>query len=309
MKKLAILAVASIFSLSAMAQDVFKQISKTKDYNEAYNLLKTNLGTLSAEQKAKCYNALVDLDYAKVVKEQGTITSNQMAEQFKTKVEPYDTIGLYNAALRALENGKLCDEFDNQPNDKGKVKPKFHKANAERLYAIRFHLINAGIYYQSTNEALAYKNLATYVESSEYPLFAECDKSKDASLTQMAYYAARFAYFAQEYDKAEKYADVAISDETVSKDAMQIKLAVMQAQLKSHEDSLAYVDKLKGIYAKDEKNDMIFSTICAMYTSLNDQQALRDLIANKLANDPENFTALAMSGQADRKSTRLNSSH
>ena len=42
MKKLAILAVASIFSLSAMAQDVFKQISKTKDYNEAYNLLKTN---------------------------------------------------------------------------------------------------------------------------------------------------------------------------------------------------------------------------------------------------------------------------
>ena len=70
MKKLAILAVASIFSLSAMAQDVFKQISKTKDYNEAYNLLKTNLGTLSAEQKAKCYNALVDLDYAKVVKEQ-----------------------------------------------------------------------------------------------------------------------------------------------------------------------------------------------------------------------------------------------
>lgn len=299
MKKLAILAVASIFSLSAMAQDVFKQISKTKDYNEAYNLLKTNLGTLSAEQKAKCYNALVDLDYAKVVKEQGTITSNQMAEQFKTKVEPYDTIGLYNAALRALENGKLCDEFDNQPNDKGKVKPKFHKANAERLYAIRFHLINAGIYYQSTNEALAYKNLATYVESSEYPLFAECDKSKDASLTQMAYYAARFAYFAQEYDKAEKYADVAISDEAVSKDAMQIKLAVMQAQLKSHEDSLAYVDKLKGIYAKDEKNDMIFSTICAMYISLNDQQALRDLIANKLANDPENFTALAMSGQAD----------
>lgn len=298
MKKLAILAVASVLSLSAFAQDVFKQISKIKDYNEAYNLLKSNLGSMSAEQKAKCYNALVDLAYEKVVKEQATITSNQMAEQFKTKVEPYDTVGLYNAVLQALENGVTCDEFDNQPNDKGKVKPLFHKKNGERLYAIRFHLINAGIYYQSTNEALAYKNLATYVDSSEYPLFNEQDKSKDASLTQMAYYAARFAYFAKEYDKAEKYADIAMKDTAVANDALQLKLAVMQNQLKTHEDTLNYVNKLKDIYANDENNDMIFSTICSMFISLDDQANLNSFIQAKLAKDPNNFTALAMSGQA-----------
>lgn len=83
------------------------------------------------------------------------------------------------------------------------MKPKFHKSNGDRLYPIRFHLINAGIYYQNKDEALAYKNLATYVDSNDYPLFKEQDKSTDASLTQMAYYAARFAYFAKEYDKAE----------------------------------------------------------------------------------------------------------
>jgi len=298
MKKLAILAVASVLSLSAFAQDVFKQISKMKDYNEAYNLLKSNLGSMSAEQKAKCYNALVDLAYEKVVKEQATITSNQMAEQFKTKVEPYDTTGLYNAVLQALESGVACDEFDNQPNDKGKVKPKFHKSNGDRLYAIRFHLINGGIHYQSTNEALAYKNLATYVDSSEYPLFNEQDKSKDTSLSQMAYYAARFAYFAKEYEKAEKYADIAMKDATVAEDALQLKLAVMQNQLKTHEDTLNYVNKLKDIYVKDENNDMIFSTICSMFISMNDQANLNSFIQAKLAKDPNNFTALAMSGQA-----------
>lgn len=298
MKKLAILAVASVFSLSAFAQDVFKQISKIKDYNEAYNLLKSNLSSMSAEQKAKCYNVLVDLAYDKVVKEQATITSNQMAEQFKTKVEPYDTVGLYDAVLQALENGVACDEFDNQPNEKGKVKPKYHKSNGDRLYAIRFHLINAGIYYQGTNEALAYKNLATYVDSSEYPLFNEQNKSSDTSLTQMAYYAARFAYFAKEYDKAEKYADIAMKDTTVSDDALQLKLAVMQNQLKSHEDTINYVNKLKDIYANDENNDMIFSTICSMLISQNDQDGLNSFIQSKLAKDPNNFTALAMSGQA-----------
>lgn len=299
MKKFMTLAVASILSMSAFAQDVYKQISKIKDYNEAYNLLKSNLGSMSAEEKAKCYNKLVDLAYDKVVKEQATITSNQMAAQFNTKAEPYDTVGLYNAVLQAIENGVKCDEFDNQPNEKGKIKPKFHKSNGDRLYPIRFHLINAGIYYQNTNEALAYKNLATYVDSNDYPLFAEQDKSKDASLTQMAYYAARFAYFAKEYDKAEKYADIAIKDTAMANDALQLKLAVMQNQLKTHEDSLNYVSKLKTIYASDETNDMVFSTICSMYISLNDKASLNEFVKAKLAKDPNNFTALAMSGQAN----------
>lgn len=297
MKKLTTLALAVVFSASAFAQDVYKQISKIKDYNEAYNLLKANLGSMSAEEKAKCYNALVDLAYDKVVKEQGTITENQMAEQFRTEVTPYDTIGLYNAVIQALENGVTCDEFDMQPNEKGKVKPKFRKSNSDRLYAIRYHLINAGIYYQGKDEALSYKNLATYVDSSEYPLFADKDKSKDENLTQIAYYAARGAYFAKDYAKAEKYADIALNDTAMAKNAMQLKLAVMQSQLKTRQDTLNYVTKLKEIYAKDESNDIILSTICSMMLSLNDKAGIDQLIKAKLAKDPNNFTALTVQGQ------------
>ena len=298
MKKLTMLALAAVFSASAFAQDVYKQISKIKDYKEAYNLLQANLGSLSAEEKAKCYNALVDLALDKVAKEQGTITSNQMAEQLKTKVEPYDTVGLYDAVMQALENGVACDEFDMQPNEKGKVKPKFHKSNGARLYPIRFHLVNAGIYYQTSNPELSYKYLATYVESADYPLFKEQDKSKDPYLTQMAYYAARDAYFAKDYAKAEKYADVAMQDTAMSKDALQLKLAIMQNQLKTHEDTLNYVAKLKDIYAKDENNDVVFSTICSMLISISDKAGLNEIVQAKLAKDPNNFTALAMQGQA-----------
>ena len=298
MKKLTMLALAVVFSASAFAQDVYKQLSKIKDYKEAYNLLQTNLGSLSAEEKAKCYNVLVDLAYDKVVKEQGTITENQMAAQLGTKVAPYDTVGLYDAVLQAIENGVTCDEFDMQPNEKGKVKPKFHKSNAERLYPIRYHLINAGIYYQTTNEALSYKYLATYVESADYPLFKEQDKSKDTNLTQIAYYAARSAYFAKDYAKAEKYADIALADTAVAQEALQVKLAVMQSQLKTHEDTLTYISKLKELYSKDESNGMIVSTICSMYISINDKTGLNEIVKAKLATDPNNFTALAMTGQA-----------
>ena len=297
MRKLTMLAIAVICSASAFSQDVFKQISKIKDYNEAYNLLKSNLGNMSAGEKAQCYNALVDLSLDKVMKEQGTITENQMAEQLKTQVTPYDTVGLYNAAMQAIENGVACDEFDMQPNEKGKIQPKFHKKNAERLYAIRFHLINAGIYYQGKDDDLSYKNLATYVESAEYPLFKEIDKSGDANLTQIAYYAARSAYFAKDFAKAEKYADIALNDTAVAKDAMQIKLAVMQSQLKNHADSLNYVTKLKDIYAKDESNEAVFSMICSMLLSLDDKAGLDALVQDKLAKNPNDFTALTVVGQ------------
>ena len=298
MKKLTMLALAAVFSASAFAQDVYKQISKIKDYKEAYNLLQANLGSLSAEEKAKCYNALVDIALDKVAKEQGTITGNQMAQQLNTEVEQYDTIGLYDAVMNAIENGVACDEFDMQPNEKGKIKPKFHKSNGDRLYPIRFHLINAGIYYQTSNPELSYKYLATYVESADYPLFKEQDKSKDANLTQIAYYAARDAYFAKDYVMAEKYADIAMQDTAMTKDALQLKLAVMQNQLKTHEDTLNYITKLKDIYAKDETNDVVYSTICSMMISVNDKAGLNSMVEAKLAKDPNNFTALAMQGQA-----------
>lgn len=290
-------AVAVAFSTSAFAQDVYKQVSKMKDYNEAYNLVKNNLGTLSAEQKAKCYNALVDLAYGKVMKEQGTITENQMAEQMKTETKPYDTVGLYDAVINALQNGLACDEFDMQPNEKGKVKPKFHKANADRLYPIRFHLINGGMYYQNIDRSKASKFLGAYVDSSEYPLFNEQDKSGDASLTQIAYYAAYYAYMDKDYAKTEKYADIAMNDPEMGKDALQLKLASMQSQLKSREDTINYVAKLKELYTKDESNDMIFSTVCSMLMSLNQKAEVTEFVNAKLAKDQNNVAALTMRGE------------
>ncbi len=299
MKKLIMLVATAFICMSASSQEVFKNVSKTKDYNEAAKILESSLSGMSAEEKAKCYNYLVDLCNDKIVKEQAAITENQMMVQMKKKETPYDTIGLYDAALKVFEYAALCDEFDNQPNEKGKVKPLYHKKNAERLYPVRFHLINGGVYYQSIDDNLSYKCLALYVETANYPLFAEVNKGNDENLGQIAFYAARDAYLSQDYAAAEKYADIAAQDESMAKDAMQVKLAVMQAELNTHEDSIAYVNKLKDIYASDESNEMIFSTLCQMLVAVNDIDGMDALVQQKLAQDPNNITALLLKGQAN----------
>ncbi len=301
MKKLIMMmALAFICVSSISAQDVFKEVSKQKDYNEAAKILNDNLGSISAEEKAKCYNALVDMCYNKVKKDEEILTANQLAEQMKNgKLQEYDTVGLYDAALKAIEYGILCNEYDIQPNDKGKVKPVFQKKNAERLYNIRYHLINGGVYYQGKDDKLSNKFLAAYVDSSELPLFAEIDKSGDSNLGQIAYFAAVGAFQSQDYAAAEKYADIASKDADYAANAAQIKLAIMQSQLKTHADSLNYVDKLKEIYAQDESNDVIFSTLSSMLLSVGEMDDFNALIDAKLASDPNNFAALATRGQSN----------
>ena len=71
-----------------------------------------------------------------------------------------------------------------------------------------------------------------------------------------------------------------------------------QQALKTHQDSLNYVAKLKEIYAKDENNDMIFSTICSILLQMNDKAQANQIIQAKLSKDPNNFTALTLSGQS-----------
>ncbi len=285
---------------TAFAQDAFKQMSKVKDYAEAEKILKDNLGSLSAEQKAKCYNYLIDLAMDKITKEQAIETQNQMDRQLKkdSKSTPYDTTGLYNAVYNAIADGVECYKYDQMENDKGKVKPKF-TGLGEKLYGYRPHLINGGVHFQNShNDALAYKNLAYYVESASFPMFAEqAAKAKDENLTQIAYYAAIYAYQAKDYKNAEKYAGMAVNDKDHGKDAFNIQLATMQAQLSNHADSVAYAEKVKALYDKDPNNEMLFGTLIGLYSSFKNEDAANKLIEDKLAQDPKNFTALALKGQ------------
>ena len=182
MKKLMIAAVMLLTTSAAFAGDSepLKAILKAKTYAEAQELVKANLNQLANDaEKAKAYNKLVDLSMEKVSKEQATITSNQMAKQFgQGKEAAYDTLGFNKAVYDAINDAMLCNEYDQKPNEKGKVKPKFESNNANRLYGLRPNLINAGqAAGQQNNQAEALKFFGMYVESAVNPLFNSIDRS------------------------------------------------------------------------------------------------------------------------------------
>lgn len=307
MKKTVFMAFMLLASTASFAQDEIKSILKAKTYDEASSLVKANLSKLTDEDKAKAYNKLVDLSLEKVGKEQNIINANQMAEQLKQgKAEQYDTLGFYNAILNALNDGIEADKYDQLPNAKGKVKPKFHTANQSRLYSLRVYLVNAGqeaAQAERNNDVLKY--WGTYVTTADADLFKDMpNKQPDQYLGQVASFTARFAIQAKDYALADKYVDVAMRDTAEYKDALNLKFYIAQQQLKTKEDSLNYINKLKEYYAKDMNNDLIFGTLSNMYSSMNMKSEMEQLISNKLASDPNNVTAWSLKGQSEMNTSK-----
>ena len=299
MKKLIVAAMMVLGATSAFAgdSDALKAVMKAKTYAEAETLLKQNLGQLANDaEKAKAYNKLVDLSMKAYNDQQSIMQTNQIMK----KNDPIDENAMNEGAYNALMNAIECYKYDQLPNAKGKVAPKFG-SNAARVWAARVQLVNAGQTAAQNNKAdEVLKYWGAFLDTDSEPLFASVDaKQKDGEkeyIGQVALFAARYAYQAKDAARCEKYCDIAMKSEKEAKDALNLKLYVMKDGLKTHADSLAYVDKLKGLYAQDENNDVILDGLNSMYSSMKMEKEQEALLNAAIAKNPSNFVALANLG-------------
>ncbi len=277
-----------------------KAILKAKTYPEAEQLLKTNLGQLAnSEEKAKAYNHLTKLALEKFDKENAIQAANMAAVVAKQPETPYDTLGFYEAAYNATMNGLECMKYDAEPNSKGAVKPKYTEHLKMLIANTRMQLITAGNHYAGLGDQDGVlKYWGTFLDSDDNPIFAASKAQEAQFIGQVAYYSAQFANQAKQYERAEKYADIAMKDEAMREKAQTFKYAMAQRNLKTHEDSVKYVNTIKELYQREPDNEMAFGTLCNMYNELNMNAELKALIDDKLAKDPNNHTAWALKGQS-----------
>ena len=299
MKKLIVAAMLVLGATSAFAgdSDALKAVMKAKTYAEAEALLKQNLGQFANDaEKAKAYNKLVDLGMKDFNDQQSIQQTNQLMKKNDPVDENVMNEGAYNALMNAIE----CYKYDQLPNAKGKVAPKFN-GNATRVWGARQQLVNAGQPAAQNNKAdEVLKYWGAFLDTDSEPLFAAVDaKQKEAEkeyIGQVALFAARYAYQAKDAARCEKYCDIAMTSEKEAKDALNLKLYVMKDGLKTKEDSLNYVNKLKDLYAKDPSNEVMLDGLNSMYSALKMEKEQTELLDAAIAKDPKNFVALANKG-------------
>ena len=301
MKKLFVMAVMMVASATAFAgdSDALKAILKAKTYAEAEALVNSSLGSLANDaEKAKAYNKLVDLALAQFDAQSTIQTENQVAKQMGKEEKPVDEKLMSDMAYKAIVAGLECDKYDQKPNEKGKVAPKFASKNAQRLwFAPRNQMVNAG------QDALTAKDNATarkywtlFVESDAAPMFKDQNRDQQKPFFgQVARFAAIFAYQDKDMAKALQLADVAMKDPQEYENALNLKLEILGDGLKPKDDPLKYVENLKSLYAEHKTNgvmEKLYNTLIGVGQSAEADK----IIDEALAADPNNFVALADKG-------------
>ena len=295
------MAVMMVASATAFAgdSDALKAILKAKTYAEAEALVKSSVGSLANDaEKAKAYNKLVDLAMAQFDAQSTIQTENQLAKQMGKEEKPVDQKLMNEMAFNAITAAIECDKYDQKPNEKGKVAPKFDKKNAQRLwFAPRNTLVNAG------QDALTAKDNATarkywtlFVESDAAPMFKDQNRDQQkAFFGQVARFAAIFAYQDKDMAKALELADVAMKDEQEYEQALNLKVEILGDGLKTKADSVKYVENLKAVYA-DHKVDGVMEKIYNVLLGLGQKAEAIKVLDDALAVNPNNFVALADKG-------------
>lgn len=293
------MAMLAVAATSAFAQaDALKEakdLASQKKWGQAEKALKPALETGTSQQKAEAWNLQSEIKYQKYQKQYQIMVENQI----KKTNEPYDTASMNKAAMGAIKAAIKCDEYDNEPNEKGKVKPKYRSTNSKKYFSFRSNLINPGLEcFNSHDYEGAAKLWGTYIDSYSAPLFEKEDKSTDKNYTQIAYYASLACYNNKDYKKAKKYAKIAATDTAFVKDANEILLFTMKETATTQEDSLAYLKKLKQIYKEDPKNDRVFSLLIDYYGQPGRAAEKSEWLDGVLKSDPNNKMAWAIKGES-----------
>ncbi|MDD3037635.1 tetratricopeptide repeat protein [Bacteroides sp.] len=200
--------------------------------------------------------------------------------------KPFDTLRTYNSVLNMFEYFAKCDELAQIPDEKGKIKNKYRKANAASLIKERPNLINGGVFvFNKEQNKEALKFFATYIESASYPMLADQEiAKKDTALSLVAYYATLAADRIGDKDAIIKYGPIAIDEPDNGKFAMQL----LSDAYKTKGDTAAWVKSLEQGIMKFPGNDYFFANLVDYYNNANQPSKAMEFADRMLSTDANN---------------------
>ena len=283
------MAMFMVASATAFAgdSDALKAILKAKTYDEAEALLKSGLSQLANDQeKAKAYNKLVDLAYAKYKKEDDTRITNQALQ----KNDPVDTDGMIKAGIDALTYAAECDKYDILPNAKGQVKPAFQKKNQDRLQSVLKGLYDNGCNFaENSKNNEAFQCLDAYMKASGTSLFSVVPSvQNDPNRGIAAYYAGRAAMQLEKKDRAIELLKIGAGDtiQQVRDFSLDLLLYTMGKNRSTKEDSLKFINDMKGLYAQYPENEKVYSYLCDAMILNGEEDAVMKIGEEHMAKYP-----------------------
>lgn len=294
MKKIVMMALMAVAATTAFAQDNLvkeaKSLFSAGKLDEAAAKLAPALTSADTKDKAAAWNLMSDIKY-KIYNDE--FQKRALGQQFNTD-------RMVNSLIEAFKAAEECEKYDVQPNEKGKVKIRFRKANATRYASERQWLYNGGVFqYQADNKKGAIDAWGAYIESAKSPIFQEIQLPADSMIADATYNTALLAYQQKDYEMAKKYAEMATTYPGKVDDAINMKLFIMKETSQTKADSVAYLAELKRLHAAQPDKEQYFNLLQDYYAHADDNVALKAWAKEETTIDANNKMAWALLGEAE----------
>lgn len=207
---------------------------------------------------------------------------------------PTDTAKMYSSLVDMCSYFFKCDELEQIPNEKGKVKIKYRKANAETIDQCRLNIIEGGnFFYNAGDDANALKSWGMYVDLASVPMMAGFNYAENDTLIPMiAYYATVAAIRAKDYDSTIKYAEIASSSTEYAEEVAEYSASAYLAKA----DTTGWEKYVQQCIQRFPSNQYFFSTLINHYITHDKLDVAEQYGQEMLANNPDNATTLFVVG-------------
>ena len=204
------------------------------------------------------------------------------AEQEKMWLQqPADTVKMYNSLVDMCGYYLKCDEYEQVPNEKGKIKLKYRKTNAATIDQNRLFAIDGGNYFYTIGDDASAPMMASY----EYA-------QTDTLLADVAYYATVAGLRAKDYAATIKYSKVASNDPEYAEEVAEY---TAQAYLELA-DTAGWETYVKECIKRFPTNQYLFSQLINYYLTHDKLDVAEQYGQEMLANNPNDGMTLYIVG-------------
>ncbi len=213
----------------------------------------------------------------------------------------YDTLVIYNSTLDMCRYFMRCDSLAQLPDDKGRVRNKFRKGNAQAATEARANLLNGGIYFYNKSDAdranalRALDFFGTYVDLAQSPLMSRTrmTAADSTEVNRTAYYACLAAMKTDNYRAVAEY-----YNKGARRDGSHGALAALYCSQAYKE--LGQTDSVRTVlteaFRRYPDNETLFTALTDYYTSLRDYNSAIALTDSMLVRDGSNYTYYYIKG-------------
>lgn len=267
----------------------FPLSAQKKEISQARSNIKSRSNLESAESSmrellkdsANKSNIKIYLTLADVIKTQYEVIN----EKFYLN-EAADTAKFFNTLRKMFLAYESLDSIDMQPDNKGRVKLKYRKKNAEYLNKYRSNLYNGGVYFVNKNDfESAYGLMDSYIDCKAQPLFSSYVAGNADSLYSSAAFWTMFCGLKlAKPDSILKHSDLALTNNKYRRRAF---VYMSEAYLMKR-DTIKYINTLRRGFSENKKSKFFFTRLMDYYNDSNMLDSAMAIVDEALSCDGNN---------------------